>query len=299
MTRHSLSTCTTNWPSPKARTSKRKCTSSRSFPAAPPPTLRAARAKRLDSVRQTRPRSPNCNRSRMKRPASFSAPPGLGRRLPAGVNIRTVAAGQRLYHLAIPNRRPLTARGPRGRNRVRRLARVYVTLDHTKDQVRVCVFLSEVKAQRLAVKLRQQSHAGSLTVGFHKLLGRRLPPILHGKRRRRLRIVHTAVPPGAASQAHLAKLATIVPQAFIAKLQEWLVPAFAEFIKTQSQKFLSAAEDPADGVTLDFTIDQPAGLKELGQALAGKEASSAVAESVTKGGRPTVRVEALSGHKCV
>ena len=44
-----------------------------------------------------------------------------------------------------------------------------------QDLVRVCVFLSEVKAQRLAVRLRQQSHAGSLTVAFTKLLSRRLP----------------------------------------------------------------------------------------------------------------------------
>ena len=226
--------------------------------------------------------------------------PGLGRKLPPGVNIRTVMGGQRLYHLAIANRRPLTARGRRGRrSRVRRLARVYVTLDHTQDVIRVCIFLSEVKAQRLAVRLRQQSHAGSLTVGFHKLLSRRLPSILHGKRRKRLKIVHTAVPPGSASESYLGRLPTIVPPAFVTSLQEWLVQAFAEFVKTQSQKFISAAEDPADGVTLEFTIEHPPGLKELGQALAEKGTSSAqIAETVAKGGRPTVRVEAHSGHKC-
>ena len=225
--------------------------------------------------------------------------PALGRRLPAGSNIRTVMGGQRLYHLAIANRRPLTARGRRGRNRVRRLARVYVTLDNTKDVVRVCVFLSEVKAQRLAVRLRQQSHAGTLTVAFHKLLGRRLPPILHGKRRKRLKIVNTAVPPGSAADSYLGRLPTIVPPAFVARLKEWLVQGFAEFIKTQSQKFIAAAEDPADGVTLDFTIENPPGLRELGRALAEKGASSAqVAETVAKGSKPTVRVEAHSGHKC-
>jgi len=226
--------------------------------------------------------------------------PGLGRKLPSGVNIRTVMGGQRLYHLNIANRRPLTARGRRGRrSRVRRLARVYATLDHTQDVIRVCIFLSEVKAQRLAVRLRQQSHAGSLTVGFHKLLSRRLPSILHGKRRKRLKIVHTAVPPGSASESYLGRLPTIVPPAFVTSLQEWLVQAFAEFVKTQSQKFISAAEDPADGVTLEFIIEHPPGLKELGQALAEKGTSSAqIAETVAKGSRPTVRVEAHSGHKC-
>ena len=53
-------------------------------------------------------------------------------------------------------------------------------------------------------------------------------------------------------------------------MQEWLVHGFSEFIKTQSQKFLTATEDPADGVTLRFTIENPQGFKELGQALVEK-----------------------------
>ena len=224
--------------------------------------------------------------------------PALGRKLPPGANIRTVMGGQRLYHLAIAGKRPLTARTQRDRNRVRRLTRVYVTIDNTKDVVRVCVFLSEVKAQRLAVRLRQQSHTGSLTVAFHKLLGTRLPAILHGRRRKRLKIVNTAVPPGSASDTYLARLPAIVPQAFVTKLQEWLVQGFAEFIKTQSQKFLAAADDPRDGVRLEFTIESPPGLRELGQALAGKPTSSAGVAEAAKGGKPTIRVEAQSGHKC-
>ena len=207
--------------------------------------------------------------------------------------------GQRLYHLAIKNRRPLTVRGLRGRQRVRRLARVSVTLDHTTNVVRVCIFFSEVKAQRLAVRLRQQSHAGSLTVGFQKLLSRRLPPILHGKRRKRLKIVHTAVPPGSASDSYLGRLPTIIPTVFVAKLQEWLVQAFAEFIRTQSQKFILEVEKPDDGVAFIFHAPECPGLKELGQALAGKGMTSAqIAEAVAKGGKPAVRVEVHSGHKC-
>ena len=43
-------------------------------------------------------------------------------------------------------------------------------------------------------------------------------------------------------------------------MQEWLVHGFSEFIKTQSPKFHAATEDPADGVTLRFTIEHPEGL---------------------------------------
>jgi hypothetical protein len=86
---------------------------------------------------------------------------------------------------------------------------------------------------------------------------------------------------------------------FIAKLQEWLVQGFAEFIKTQTDKILAATEDPADGVTLRFTVENPPGLKELGQSFIDKGPSStAVAETISKGGPPTVRVEIVPGHQC-
>lgn len=224
--------------------------------------------------------------------------PALGRRLPPGVSVRTVPAGQRLYVLA--GRRVRMIPGVSGRRRVRRLAHVNVLLDAPHDRVRVCVYLSEVKAQRLAVRLRQQAHAGSITVGFTRLLARRLPPILRGRRRRRLRIVHPGLPPGAASIVALERLGTIVPPLFIRRMQEWLVRAFADFVKTGTAAFLAAAQDPSDGVTLAFTIDHPPGLKELCASLVEKGAPSAkaIVPDVAAGAPPSVRVEALPGHKC-
>jgi hypothetical protein len=224
--------------------------------------------------------------------------PALGRTLWPGSTIRSLAPGQRVYHMVV-GKRPITVAGQFGRRRVRRLARVDVILDMPRDQVRVCVFLSEVKAQRLAVRLRQQSHVGALAVAFQKLLGRRLPHILHGRRPRRLRIVHAAVAPGAAPAAVLQRLPAAVPQVFIGKMQQWLVAAFSEFAKTQADKFLAAAQDPADGVTLVFTIAQPPGLKAIGDVLGQKGAqAAAIVDSITKGGQPAVRVDAFSGRKC-
>jgi len=179
------------------------------------------------------------------------------------------------------------------------LHHITVILDIPKDEIRVCVYLSEVKAQKLAVRLRQQSHAGSLAVGFSKAVARRLSHILHGDWPRRLRIVHAGIRPGQSPESVLQKLPGVVPQVFITKMQEWLVHAFTHFIKTQSQKYLAAAEDPADGVTLRFTIEHPQGLKELGQALVEKGPSgSKVAEAIGQGSQPNIRVEVFPGHKC-
>ena len=140
----------------------------------------------------------------------FAGRSALGRKLPPGLNIRTVMGGQRLYHLAIKNRRPLTVRGLRGRTACAPAgARVRHARPHSRMSLRVCIFFSEVKAQRLAVRLRQQSHAGSLTVGFQKLLSRRLPPILHGKRRKPAEHLRSDPrrSPGSASDSYLATTA--------------------------------------------------------------------------------------------
>jgi hypothetical protein len=218
--------------------------------------------------------------------------PGLGRDMSITSDSRNVAAGQRLYHLAIPGQRPLTVPGVSDHRRVRRLGHIHVTLDCTQDQIRVWVHFSEVKAQKIAVRLRQQSHTGSVSVGFHKLLARRLGPILHGQRPRRLRIVAAGMRPGQSPQAALQNLPTVIPHVFITKMQGWLAHAFAGFMKTQAKQFLAATEDPADGVTLRFTIEHPQGLKELCQALMEKGPSgSKVAEIIANGGQPNVRVE--------
>jgi hypothetical protein len=223
--------------------------------------------------------------------------PGLGRKLWPGSDVRRLVPGQRVFHMVV-GRRPLAITGPRGRPRVRRLVRLHVFLDTVRNEARVNVFLSEVTAQRLAVRLRQQSHAGSLGVAFRRLLARRLTNILHGRRPHLLQIVHPGVAPGAASAALLGRLPAIVPQLFIDKMQEWLLAAFTEFAKTQAQAFLGASENPADGVTLVFTIQQPPGLKEIAQVITGKGPAAAdLGAAIAKGTPPAVRVEAVPGHK--
>jgi hypothetical protein len=136
-----------------------------------------------------------------------------------------------------------------------------------------------------------------MAVQFHKLLSRRLAPLVQGRRSRRLRIVHADVTPGAASTA-LDRLPPIVRQTFVTKMGEWLTSAFTEFAKTQAATFLAASEAPADGVTLAFRIEQPPGLKEIGQLLSEKgPAPTGLAERIARSASPSVRVEAFPGYK--
>jgi hypothetical protein len=224
--------------------------------------------------------------------------PALGRALPAGAAQGPgMAAGQRLYHLAT-GKRPLMVPG-RAR-RPRRRLRVNVTLDGVRDEVRVCVLLSEVRAQKLAARLRQATNLGLLASNFDRAMGRRLNRIFGGQAPARLRIVHAAMRPGQTSISALQNLPPIAAQTFAAKLRAWLVQAFAEFIKAQSQSVIAAADDSAEGVALSFTVKQPPGLKALGQALTerGSQAGSAIAEAISKGAAPTTQVAVFAGHRC-
>ena len=85
--------------------------------------------------------------------------------------------------------------------------------------------------------------------------------------------------------------------ALTAKIEEYLVGAFAEFVKGQSQRLITAAEDTADGITLKFTIAHPAGLKQLCNALLQTGQTTGLADAIRSGNKPDIRVEVEPGHK--
>jgi hypothetical protein len=167
-------------------------------------------------------------------------------------------------------------------------------LDMVKDEVRACVFVSEVKAQQLAVQLRQQAGAGPLASRFQRWLQRRLWHLFFGQARHRLRIVHAALPPGQAPAARATRLPQAAALPFARGLQTWLVQGFAEAVRAQSKAIVAATEDASDGITLRFTIAQPPGLKGLADGLAGKPAAPMPAP----GAAPTVSVTVAAGHAC-
>jgi hypothetical protein len=85
----------------------------------------------------------------------------------------------------------------------------------------------------------------------------------------------------------------------MAKLHEWLVRGFADFAKTQAQRFLAATADAADGVTLRFVVEHPQGLKDFVRGLVERGApASAVAATISGAAPPTVRVDVFPGHRC-
>ena len=180
----------------------------------------------------------------------------------------TADVGQRFYFLEIPGRRPLMTPGPGGGGRPRRRSRVGLTLDFRGDQLRVHLHLSEVRAQELAVKLRQRAHLGAVVAH----LGRRLGPAI----RRALtqgagsvRVIHDAVPPKGWPGA-LQRLPSLALRVLAGRIQEWVLRGLADHFRQSPQDFVAASEDPADGVTIAVVVTAPPGFARLGQALRGR-----------------------------
>jgi hypothetical protein len=103
-------------------------------------------------------------------------------------------AGQRFYYLEVPGKRPLTTAQPDGKAKARRATRVRLILDFPKNEARVYMFLSEIRVQELAVKLRQRAHLGLVTARLRRIIRRGLRAAFTGSFGR-LKIVHEAVTP--------------------------------------------------------------------------------------------------------
>lgn len=224
--------------------------------------------------------------------------PRLGRHAPWGTGRRHIGVGQRLYRLTIPGRRLLGAPGKDGRPRPRRSGALRLRLDCAKNEIVACLFLSEVKAQGLVVRLRRKAHAGALAVTFQRYIARRLLPLLRGQRPARLRIIQAGLSPTDSLGAALSRLPADAAAALAAKLEQYLTVGFSDFIANAAQSLITASEDTADGVTLRFVIAQPAGLIELGKALLPGGQGGGLAQAIQTGTAPSIRVEAKPGHGC-
>jgi len=204
----------------------------------------------------------------------------------------SVIPGQRFYLLEAPGKRPLTVPGPAGRTQVRRASRLKAILDFPQNEIRLYLFLSEVRAQEIAVKLRQRGHIGVIVGRLQRFLDRGLRTALSGSFGR-LKIIHEAVTPDKWLGA-LQRLPSFVAQVLHNRLTQWATKGLADHLRTRSEEFIKAAEDAADGVTLIITLSSPPGFTQLRQALKGKGLS--LSGLKLSGKDPAVKIKAVLGY---
>ena len=184
------------------------------------------------------------------------------------------------------------APGAVGRARMRRPTQVRLILDFPKNEIRVHLFLSEIRAQENAVQLRRQAHIGTLVARLGHIVERGLRRALTGGFGR-LKIVHEAVTPDQWLGA-LRRLPSLVPQVLMGRLQEWVLKGLTDHLKQHAEEFIKAAEDTADGVMLVITLGNPPGFPQLRQALKGKGLS--LASLKMSDGTPMVKIKITPGY---
>lgn len=222
--------------------------------------------------------------------------PELGQEDNAGqaIDPHTPQVGQRFYYLEIPGRRLLTVTGPDGRTKRRRPTRLRLILDFPKNEIRTYLFLSEIRAQEVAVKLRQRTHTGMVAARLSRIIERGLHRALRGTYGR-LKIIHEAVTPDQFQGARaFRRLPSLIPQVLLGRLREWVTKALSDQLKQHAEEFIKAAEDTADGVTVVVTLTNPPGFPQLRQALKGKALS--LASLKLADGSPAVTIKILPGY---
>ncbi|NLF43603.1 MAG: hypothetical protein GX587_12985, partial [Bacteroidales bacterium] len=203
-----------------------------------------------------------------------------------------VQPGQRYYYLEIAGKRPMMRSAANGQLKSHRPGCAWLVLDFPKNQIQLFNFISESRAQEIAVKLRKKGNEGNLSIRFKKTIERHLEKLFSGKSGN-IKIIHEAIRPGAWSDA-LKRIPQFLIQSFQEKLLEWTVKAFAGYLKNQAEEFCKATEDNADGVTVSISIINPPGLTQLRQVIKGKLNHGA--SIFLQGVLPEIKIKVEAGY---
>ena len=220
--------------------------------------------------------------------------PALGRDMGSKhpVDLHTPKTGERFYYLEIPGRRLLTIVEPSGHTKTRRPTQLRLILDFPKNEIRIHLFLGEIRAQEIAVKLRRHAHTGMITMRLRQFIERGLRRATTGSSKR-LKIIHEAVLPTQYTNA-IRRLPSMVLQVLRGRLQEWFIKGLSDHLKQNAAEFIKAAEDMADGVSMVITLGNPPAFPQLRQAIKGKVLS--LDSLKFSDGSPTVKFKIMPGY---
>ena len=198
---------------------------------------------------------------------------GLGRDVPPqhlDDPIRPPAVGQRFYYLEIREAQPQTIVMPGGTPMPRQPSEVNLVMNFSRDWIQVFIFLSEMKAQELAAKLRQRASAGIVLTMLKAVYESAVRAALTGGMHRRVKVVHSAIAPEQSDGQALRWLPQIIREKLEEKLLEWLGHSLSAHFRQQAQSFITATEDSANGVTVIVTLSNPSGLPKMRRVLGGE-----------------------------
>jgi hypothetical protein len=178
--------------------------------------------------------------------------------------------GKRFYYLEIAGARPVPGAGPgaTARGAAARSSEVNVTLDFPKDEFRVFAYLSEADAHDIAGKLRQRDVTAALVAG-KRIYEAGLTTALSGDIQRHVKILTEDLPHEQLFGGLLGGLTDQIKGLLAKKVGQWVGKAFADYVQARAAEFITATEDPADGVTMVVTIVNPPGAPLVRKLLRG------------------------------
>jgi hypothetical protein len=223
--------------------------------------------------------------------------PQLGVAVPAAYlrSRNRIATGQRFFVLE-----PLGVAGAlalpvsaAGRQVAARLApsRAWISVDPRRSRITVGFYLSEAETQRIVAAIRKGSGGTPLLQALtaaYRAMEQRAPG--------GARILRED---GEDFEGFAAKAARLLPAGFRHHLRRrlggWVLPALANWVKTNSEAFVRAAGHPDTGVTIRVQLTSVPGLSLLGQA--AKVAGAGVANVLNAvRGTPGVSILVTAGR---
>jgi hypothetical protein len=228
--------------------------------------------------------------------------PKLGRKVPGEFRSSRgrIAVGSRFYYLEIAGARAIpgapTAAGPGAA--VRRTSEVNVTLDFPKDEFRVFVYLSEPEAQEIAGRVRKRDLTSVLVLA-KRVYEAGVNVALSGDVHRHVKILTETLPQEGFLGKQLSKLAEGLKQQLAKKVVGWVGKAIADYVQASAGEFVTATEDPADGVTVVIRVANPPGAPLVRKMLRGEGLGADALRDLGAlfKGDPKLAVQTVSGFR--
>jgi hypothetical protein len=150
-----------------------------------------------------------------------------------------------------------------------RVSEVNLTLDILQETARVYIYLNEGDTQAVAASIRRGESVTPVLVLLRRIYVASLRSMLSGNPLRHIKLVHEAAA-GMESEGVLGTIGEAILKKIADKLIDWVGTALSEYFTRRSQEFLTAAANPADGVTIILTVRHPSLMQVMRKALRGE-----------------------------
>jgi hypothetical protein len=157
-----------------------------------------------------------------------------------------------------------------------RVSEVNLTLDIPQETARVYIYLNESDTQAVAASIRRGESVTPVLVLLRKIYVASLRTMLSGNARRHVKLVHEAAAE-MESEGVLGTIGEAILKKIVDKLIDWVGTALSEYFTRRSQEFLTAAANPADGVTIILTLRHSSLMQVMRKALRGDSAGAGLA----------------------